>query len=153
MSAPQPNHAHKKNMKAKELRAELGTATSGYAKGWRVNRKAKELEPGEYAFIRNDHHCRRWRIVLNPTNEMVELQQYSPGVDTKGCDCTIKDEYGFHVPNPECSICGGSWEIPVDYVPYATTKYSNPEAKRIFRETLKDLYFYGTHPIMGAYYK
>lgn len=135
-------------MKAKELRTELNIATRGRSSGWRLNHKAKELEAGEYAFIRNDHHCRGWRIVLHPLNKMVELQQRDPGVDTKGCDCTIKDAEGFPVPNPECSKCGGSWEIPVDYRGYEATRYSDLEDRKHFEKVLIDLYFYGVHPLM-----
>ena len=139
-------------MKAKELREELSRATSGRVSGWRLNHKSKELGPGEYAFIRNDYHCRGWRIVLHPGNKWVELQQKDPGIDTKGCDCTIRDAEGFPVPDPGCSKCGGAWEIPIDYRGYEATRYSDPGKRKHFEKVLIDLYFYDIHPLMRGFY-
>lgn len=140
-------------MKTEELRKELRTATIGLNKGWRLLRRAKELDPGEYAFIRNDHHCRGWRIILDPADKRVALQQYDPGIDTRECSCTIKDEFGFHVPNPNCPECGGSWELPIDYRTYAPTNYGDKKQRAEFNAVLRDLYFYGIHPLMRVFEK
>ena len=140
-----------KEVSAKELRKELDKALGGYASGWRLHHKAKELGSGEYAFIRNDGHCRGWRIVLDPTNKMVELQQYDPGIDTIGCRC-INVNSEFPGPDPDCPVCDGTWEIPLDYRSYERTFYEDSGRRKEFKAILNDLYYYRIHPVLRYLY-